>query len=104
MEPTNTPSLTARIRSMLAVRDSARAALRAQLDSAAPHIIEETQRRLNSVYDQFVRRFGPLNASANVAAIGADPDAFFLRALERWDTEAQQHHRTGRPVMDGAAR
>ena len=67
-------------------------------------MIEQSQRRLNAVYDQFVFRFGPLNAHANVAAMGIDPDAFFLRALERWDTETQQRHKTGRPVTEAAAR
>jgi len=33
-----------------------------------------------------------------------NPDAFFLRALERWDTETQQRHKTGRPVTEAAAR
>jgi hypothetical protein len=36
--------------------------------------------------------------------MGAVPDAFFLRALERWDSEAEQRHRTGRPVAEVAAR
>src|SRR5437879_9317036 len=31
-------------------------------------------------------------------------DAFFLRALERWDTESQQRHKTGRPVTEASAR
>ena len=86
------------------MRDAARAALRAQLDGAAPQEIEESQRRLNAVYDQFVFRYGPLNAHANVAAMGSNPDAFFLRALERWDATTQLHHKTGRPVTDALAR
>jgi len=86
------------------VRDAARAALRAQLDGATPQVIQESQRRLNAVYDQFVFRYGPLNAHANVAATGINPDAFFLRALERWDTESQQHHKSGRPVTEASAR
>jgi len=45
-----------------------------------------------------------LNAHANVAAMGIDPDAFFLRALERWDTETQERHKTGRPVTDATTR
>jgi N12 class adenine-specific DNA methylase len=93
-----------RLKELLAVRDAARAALGAQLEGAPQHTIEVTQRRLNTVYDRFVFRFGPLNAPANAAVMGTDPDAFFLRALERWDTEAQQRHRTGRPVADSAAR
>ena len=36
--------------------------------------------------------------------MGIDPDAFFLRALEGWDTETQQRHKTGRPVAEAADR
>jgi len=36
--------------------------------------------------------------------MGIDPDAFFLRALERWDTETQERHKTGRPVTDATTR
>jgi N12 class adenine-specific DNA methylase len=104
VDPRLTPSHATRLRELMAVRDAARAALRAQLDGAGQQAIEATQQYLNAVYDRFVFRFGPLNAAPNAAATGADPDAFFLRALERWDTEAQQRHRTGRPVTDAAAR
>ncbi|MBV9898067.1 MAG: DEAD/DEAH box helicase family protein [Chloroflexi bacterium] len=103
--PVNIPGpMQARLRGLLAVRDAARAALRAQLDGAAHPVIELTQKRLNAAYDQFVFRFGPLNAIANVSAIAGDPDAFFLRALERWDTDIQARHRTGRPVSEASAR
>jgi N12 class adenine-specific DNA methylase len=104
LEPQRSPTQAVRVPALLAVRDAARTALRAQLDGAAPQTIHESQRRLNAAYDQFVFRYGPLNAHANVAAMGTDPDAFFLRALERWDTETQQRHKTGRPVAEAAAR
>src|SRR5712691_10766535 len=93
-----------RARELLAVRGAARAALLAQLDGAGRQSIEDTQRRLNAVYDRFVFRFGPLNAAPNATIMGSDPDAFFLRALECWDTAAQQRHQTGRPVTEAAAR
>jgi N12 class adenine-specific DNA methylase len=104
VDPGLSAAQAGRVRELLAVRDAARAALRAQLDGASQQAIEDTQRRLNAVYDRFVFRFGPLNAHANAAAMGADPDAFFLRALERWDAEAQQRHRGGRPIAEATAR
>jgi N12 class adenine-specific DNA methylase len=36
--------------------------------------------------------------------MGINPDAVFLRALERWDATTQLHHKTGRPVSDALAR
>jgi N12 class adenine-specific DNA methylase len=104
VDPRLGPSQTTRLRELLAVRDAARGALRAQLDGAGRQAIEDTQRRLNVVYDRFVFRFGPLNSAPNTAVMGSDPDAFFLRALECWDTEAQQRHKTGRPVSEATAR
>jgi hypothetical protein len=104
LDPQISTSQTVRVPALFAVRDAARAALRAQLDGATPQVIQESQRRLNSAYDQFVFRYGPLNAHANVATMGINPDAFFLRALERWDTESQQRHKTGRPVTEASAR
>src|SRR5205807_2000076 len=68
LDPQLSPSQTVRALALFAVRDAARAALRAQLDGATPQVIQESQRRLNAVYDQFVFRYGPLNAHANVAA------------------------------------
>ncbi len=104
VDPQLSPAQTLRVRELLALRDAARAALRLQLDNAGESAILEGQQRLNAVYDGFVFRFGPVNAAANAGALGNDPSAFFLRALERWDTEAQQRHRTGRPVTDASAR
>src|SRR5437899_2122239 len=82
LDPQLSASQTVRVPGLFAVRDAARAALRAQLDGATSQVIHESQRRLNAVYDQFVFRYGPLNAHANVAAMGINPVAFFLRALE----------------------
>ncbi len=104
VDPQLSPSHAVRVREMLVVRDAARTALRVQLDGAGQPRIEEAQRSLNALYDRFVFRFGPLNAATNTAAMGGDPDAFFLRALERWDSEAQERHKTDRPVTDTAAR
>ena len=97
-----------RVPALFAVRDAARAALRAQLDGATPQVIQESQRRLNAVYDQFVFRYGPLNAHANVAAMGINPDASTRTpsscVRSNADTETQQRHKTGRPVTEAAAR
>src|SRR5260370_31140827 len=83
LDPQLSASQTVRVPALFAVRDAARAALRAQLDGATPQVIQESQRRLNAVYDQFAFRYGPLNAHANVPAMGTNPDAFFVRALGR---------------------
>src|SRR5436190_13094771 len=51
LDPPLSPSQMLRVPALFGVRDAARAALRAQLDGATPQVIEESQRRLNAVYD-----------------------------------------------------
>ncbi len=104
VDPQLSPTQAVRVRELLAVRDAARAALRAQLDGMGEQAIVQSQRYLNAVYDRFVFRFGPVNAAVNAAAMGTDPEAFFLRALERWDSDTQRRHATGHPVTESAAR
>ena len=104
VDPRLAPAQAVRVRELLAVRDAARSALRAQLDGLAEPAIVQSQSHLNAVYDRFVVRFGPVNAAVNAASMGTDPEAFFLRALERWDTDTQRRHATGRPVSEQSAR
>jgi len=104
VDPQLSSTQAVRVRELLAVRDAARAALRAQLDGMGEQAIVQSQRRLNAVYDRFVFRFGPVNAAVNAAAMGTDPEAFFLRALERWDGDAQRRHTSGRTVTEPSAR
>ena len=80
------------MKELFAVRNAARTALRAHLEGAPLHTIEESKHHLNAAYGRFVFRFRPLNAPANAAAMGSDADAFFLRV------------RRGRPWSIGIGR
>jgi N12 class adenine-specific DNA methylase len=78
-----------RIRGMIQVRDAAREVLRTQLEESGETAILAARQQLNLRYDQFVSRFGPLNASANRRAFHSDPDGPLVCSLEdyRHDTK-----------------
>ena len=89
-EPANLPeSVAARVRGMLGVRDAVRRVFQTQLDDAPEDQIVEARRRLNAVYDSFVRRFGPVSSRENVKAFAGDPDQPLLLSLENYDPETE---------------
>ena len=68
---------------MLGIRDAARKVLDAQLREAEDVDLLPLQADLNAQYDAFVKKGGALNSRKNVTLMDDDPDAPFLRALER---------------------
>ena len=79
---------------MLGVRDAVRRVFQTQLDDAPEDRIVEARRRLNSVYDAFVRRFGPVSSRDNVKAFAGDPDQPLLLSLENYDPETKRAAKT----------
>ena len=73
----------ARIKSQLAVRDVLQKLIAAELGDEPEGKLTAMRRNLNSVYDGFVKRYGPLSSQANTAAMSGDPDAPLLVSLER---------------------
>ncbi len=94
-KPLALPATTsARIRGMLQVRDAVREVFRTQLAEAPEEAITAARRHLNRSYDLFVSRFGPLNATQNVRAFGADPDQPLLLSLEEFNPENKSATKT----------
>src|SRR5205807_3838473 len=88
LEPTSvTMTETFRIRGMLAIRDAVRTVFATQLQDAPDEQITQARQTLNSIYDQFVRRFGYINARDNYRLFAEDPDFPLLLSLESWDEE-----------------
>ena len=88
MEPTATTVIeTMRIRGMLAIRDAVRTVFATQLQDAPDEQITQARQTLNSIYDQFVRRFGYINSRDNHRLFAEDPDFPLLLSLENWDEE-----------------
>lgn len=76
-----------RVKAMIAIKDKARSILRMQHrgdDST------EAQKELNSLYDAFIAKNGPLNSVTNRKAMAKDPDKHFLQALENYNSSTKE--------------
>jgi N12 class adenine-specific DNA methylase len=87
-------SAAARIRGMMAVRDSVRLVFKTQLDDAPEDRITEARRLLNNLYDSFTYRYGPLSTKENLRAFAGDPDQPLLLSLENYDAEHKRASKT----------
>ena len=71
-----------RITGMLGIRDAMQELVEAQQQGASEASIKALRKKLNKLYDDFVKENGYLNNAANRKAFGDDPDQFRLFALE----------------------
>lgn len=79
VEKTVDPDDFARIEGQLGVRDAMQAVINAEL---AGEPVDEARTRLNTAYDAYVKKYGPLSNKDNRKAMGEDPDAVRMAALE----------------------
>ena len=78
-----------RIKGMTDIRDALRNTLKAQKQGDTK-LIKETQKKLNSLYDEFVKNYGLINDNANKQAYSRDIDYFVLASsLERYDVNTK---------------
>mgnify|MGYP001217304593 CR=1 FL=1 len=71
-----------RIKGMIKIRDCVRELIRFQTDDYPESSIKSAQERLNSLYDDFTRKYGLLNARANKSAFSDDSSFCLLCSLE----------------------
>jgi N12 class adenine-specific DNA methylase len=76
-----------RIRGMCDLKDAVREVFRVQLQNQEDSILHQTQQKLNTVYDQFTKKFGFVNERANINAFEDDPDCYLLSSIEDEDRE-----------------
>jgi N12 class adenine-specific DNA methylase len=79
------PDAARRVRDMVGIKSSARDVLQAQLDGVDDAELRGMQKKLRTSYEKFVQKNGPLNSRANRLLMKSDPEAVFLRSLEKWD-------------------
>ncbi|HEY3915964.1 MAG TPA: methyltransferase domain-containing protein [Verrucomicrobiae bacterium] len=79
-----------RIRGLIRVRDAVRRCLRSQLEGHDEGEVLEARAQLNSVYDSFVARNGPISLRENRRAFREDPDFPLLLSLEHYDPETNR--------------
>jgi N12 class adenine-specific DNA methylase len=71
-----------RIKGMIQIRDCVRLLLEMQTEDYPDETIQETQQRLNQLYDSFTKKYGLLSSRANVSAFSQDSSFSLISALE----------------------
>ncbi|MDZ7914351.1 MAG: N-6 DNA methylase [Rhodococcus sp. (in: high G+C Gram-positive bacteria)] len=78
------PKAAERIRSMVELRSTLRALMLAERNTLGEEdLVDGMRRRLNAVYDDYVRKHGYISALANRQVLQDDPDYPLLHSLER---------------------
>ncbi|MBM6977420.1 DEAD/DEAH box helicase family protein, partial [Intestinimonas butyriciproducens] len=78
-----------RVKGLIGLRDCVRTLIEYQTEDYPDEDIEAEQRKLNSLYDVFVRKYGRITARANNTAFRADSSYFLLSSLEVLDDEGK---------------
>ena len=83
-----------RIKSMIPVRSAVRKVFETQIGEAPQKDILAARAALNKAYDAFVKKHGPISASANQRSLADEPDLPVLTALEDYDKESNTAKKT----------
>lgn len=76
-----------RIRGMVEIRDCVRKLIELQVEDSSENEIKEEQKRLNNLYDNFVKKYGIINSRGNNQAFSEDSSYYLLCSLEIVDTK-----------------
>lgn len=71
-----------RIIGLCKVKDALREVFNVQLRDGSDIELENAQAKLNKEYDEFYKRYGYINDSANARAFDSDPDYYLLTSIE----------------------
>lgn len=71
-----------RIKGMIEIRDCVKNLLEMQTEDYSDAAIETEQRRLNEIYDTFVKKYGYINSRGNASAFSDDSSYFLICSLE----------------------
>ncbi len=71
-----------RITGMIQIRDCLKKVFDIQLKNGIDEDLQQEQNKLNKIYDQFVKKYGNLNDSANRKVFSEDPDYCLLTSIE----------------------
>jgi N12 class adenine-specific DNA methylase len=74
-----------KIRGFIGIRSAIRNVLKTQAKEEPLAVIKSAQKKLNEVYDKFVKSFGFLNLPKNSVEFIDEPEAARILALEKWD-------------------
>ena len=71
-----------RIKGMIEIRDCVKNLLEMQTEDYSDAAIDTEQRRLNEIYDTFVKKYGYINSRGNASAFSDDSSYFLICSLE----------------------
>ena len=78
-----------RIKGMIAIRDCVRELIELQTEDYPDSEIKQAQEKLNTLYDNFTKKYGLINSRANTSAFNADSSYALLAALEVLDENGE---------------
>ena len=78
-----------RIKGMIAIRDCVRELIELQTEDYPDSAIKQAQEKLNTLYDNFTKKYGLINSRANTSAFNADSSYALLAALEVLDENGE---------------
>ena len=78
-----------RIKGMIAIRDCVRELIELQTEDYPDSEIKQAQEKLNTLYDNFTKKYGMINSRANTSAFNADSSYALLAALEVLDENGE---------------
>ena len=76
-----------RIKGMREIRDCLREVISCQIDNGSDVQLQSLQEKLNTLYDNFVEKYGRLNTKQNTSAFKEDSAAPLLSSLEKYKGE-----------------
>ena len=76
-----------RIKGMIPIRDSVRRLLEMQTENYPDDVIKAEQERLNTLYDNYTKKYGLINSRANNSAFSMDSSYSLISSLEVLDEE-----------------
>lgn len=76
-----------RIKGMVGIRDTTQELINLQLEDYPEYLIKEKQAELNTLYDEFSKKFGIISSQTNKRAFNQDSSYCLLCSLEKLDDE-----------------
>ena len=78
-----------RIKGMIAIRDCVRELIELQTEDYPDSDVKQAQEKLNTLYDNFTKKYGLINSRANTSAFSDDSSYALLSALEVIDENGE---------------
>lgn len=78
---------TNRIKAMIELRECTQELINLQVEDVSDEEIQKAQNKLNSIYDNFVKKYNRINSKGNKQAFSEDSSYWLLSSLEKIDSK-----------------